>query len=56
MTSVNDVRERSPRGVFGQNFTTPQGVEGVKIEVFRKYPISHMENLNPLSAVGFDGL
>ena len=29
MTSVNEFHERSPRGMFGQNFTSLQGLEGV---------------------------
>ena len=45
MTSVNEFHERSPREMFGQNFTSLPGVEGVKTKVFRKYRFSHRENL-----------
>ena len=44
MTSVNDFHERSPRGMFWENFTSQQGMEGVQTKVFREYFISHMEN------------
>ena len=44
MTSVNDFHERSRREMFWE-ISYPYRVEVVKTKDFRKYLISHMENL-----------